>query len=550
MLASYAVFFGIVLWPWIQVATYGAPAGHNSNVEDRWLVPWIIGWVGHVLTVAPWRLFDVPINHPVPAQLAAIEHFLSSSIAALPVLGATGNAVLATNVVAIASYPLAALCMNRLLVALGCSALAAWVAGVAFALGPERVPGNVMSLKYPNLYLPLVALCLTRLREQPDVGRAAWLALALTLALLSSYYLAVLVLFAAGIWGLCELARRSPDRARYLGWAIAAAIAALAVLAVISIPYFARPEAILSGEGDRISPIRMMLNRYLLGMRVWGLGNLQVYIAAAALLLVAAARPVGLLARRGALIAAIALALMLGPQQVLFGREVTLPFALLAESPASFFRYPFRFSVLWGFGAALLVAATLEAMRRRLPGALGSSVIAAVAALTLEGQLRRAAGTGVEEYVSIRQPVYAAVRDVAAADGTGPLLELPHDPGFRVGEAPRVEIQSMLGWTIHRQPLILGYVDFPPLQRRWINGAISRLPAGNAIDDLKSMTGLKWLLLQPRAVWREPEQRDRLMRHGGMTMMLSQDGWDLLRIDRPVRHPEWLAHVAAGKQPD
>ena len=77
------------------------------------------------------------------------------------------------NAVALASYPLAALAMDRLLLALGCGGLVAWTGGLLFALGPLRVPGNLQVLQYPNVYLPLLALALMRLRREPDARAGA-----------------------------------------------------------------------------------------------------------------------------------------------------------------------------------------------------------------------------------------------------------------------------------------------------------------------------------------------------------------------------------------
>lgn len=549
--ASYLAFFVWALWPWIRVATFGEPAGHLSNIEDHWLVAWIIGWVGNVVTHAPGRLFDVPINYPAPAQLAAIEHFLSSAVFVAPVLAATGNAVLAANLAALASYPLAAFAMNRLLVELGASAMVAWIGGVVFALGPERVPANVLVLKYPNLYLPLVALCLTRLRREPDVRRAAWLSLSLTLALLSSYYLAVLVLCAGGIWGACELLRAGPQRGRYAALAIGATGAALAILVLVSIPYLARPEARGHAAPATVSVARMAIDKAMAHVRFAMVGAPQTYLALLALLLVLARAPAGTFARRGALIAGFSALMMLGPTQVVHGWEVPLPFALLMATPGAFFRYPFRFSILFGFGVTLLASAGMEGARRYFR-ATGTVVAGLIGLVMVSGLVQQIAPAGIAEFFSIRRPVYAAVREAIRADGgDGPLLELPHSrSGRRDGQRYEVgvEIQSMLGWTIHRQPLIVGYVDFPPPHRPIVDAAIARLPSGNAIDVLTSMTRLKWLLLQPREAWLDAPARDKLLRLSGLTRVLSYDGWDLLRVDRPARHPEWYDAVRAGER--
>src|SRR5262249_8985613 len=190
-----------------------------------------------------------PVSYPAPAQLAGTEHFLSSQIVFLPVYALTGNALLGANVVALASYPLAAVSMQRLLLALGCAGATAWVGGLVFALGPMRVPANLQLIQYLNLYLPMVALLILRLRERATLGAATALAAVFALGVFSSYYLAIMLGLLAGIWTLVELRRPEPHRARFLLLVAAATGAGMALLAIVSIPYFVRPEAVGRGPG-------------------------------------------------------------------------------------------------------------------------------------------------------------------------------------------------------------------------------------------------------------------------------------------------------------
>ena len=97
--AAYAVVLGVCAWPWLQVAAHSAPLGALVNAADEWLVPWILGWVGHALATDPRHFLDANINYPAPGQLTGIEHFLSSQLLFAPVFWTTGNAVLAANVV-------------------------------------------------------------------------------------------------------------------------------------------------------------------------------------------------------------------------------------------------------------------------------------------------------------------------------------------------------------------------------------------------------------------------------------------------------------------
>ena len=60
--------------------------------------------------------------------------------------------------------------------------------------------GNVHVVQYLNFYLPLVALLLVRLRDDPVPRRAVPLMLALAAGAFSSYYLALLLALVAAVW--------------------------------------------------------------------------------------------------------------------------------------------------------------------------------------------------------------------------------------------------------------------------------------------------------------------------------------------------------------
>ncbi|MGH7895413.1 MAG: hypothetical protein ACREQL_12150, partial [Candidatus Binatia bacterium] len=233
---GYLVVFGVLFAPWIRIAADAIP--HQPQTQDARVVVWVLGWVAHALRTAPGHLFDAPINYPAPAQLTGSEHLVTSQLVAAPVYWLTGNAVLAANLTAMTSYVLAAVVMERLVTAVGAGALPAWTAGLVFALGPLRAPAHVQTLQYANLFLPLVALALVRLRERATPARAAGVFVATLLGLFSSYYTAVLVLVVAFGWSALD----PPPRARgsFFALAVVTVLASLAVLALASRPYLAR----------------------------------------------------------------------------------------------------------------------------------------------------------------------------------------------------------------------------------------------------------------------------------------------------------------------
>jgi hypothetical protein len=92
-----------------------------------------------------------------------------------------------------------------------------------------------------------------------------------------------------------------------------------------------------------------------------------------------------------------------------------------------FIRYPLRFKVVAGFALALLAAAGLEALRRRLPGRAGPVVAAAIGIVLVVDPARnllRFETYGVAA-LGWNAWVYERVARIAREEGPGPLLELP-----------------------------------------------------------------------------------------------------------------------------
>jgi hypothetical protein len=447
--AGYALVTAVLAWPWIASARRGFPAGALLvSPSDARLLVWILAWVSHALVTAPARLFDANIAYPAPAQLASAEHMLSSQLLFLPLYQLTGNALLALNVLVLLSYPLAAVAMQRLCLRLGLSAAPAWMAGLLYALGPLRVAGNLHIAQYFNFYLPLIAVAVMRLREQPTAARAVALGIAFLLALFSSYYLAVMACVVAAAWALSELRRPGTGQRRFAALATVALVVPLGALALVSLPYLARPEAgtftLNAYPGDEMMytefayvPGLVDLLRFIFPSGVWyaspemlqdpafwgrvALGILVVFVrgwfgavplvlAALGLLALRSASPGARRAARwGVVLTVLATLLMLGPMQVVMGRSISLPFAWILTTPARVFRFPFRFIVVAGFGTALLGAAALEGARRRLGDGVGWALAASAAVLVLATHGRRLTGTGIDEVRGQTAPVYGLV---------------------------------------------------------------------------------------------------------------------------------------------
>jgi hypothetical protein len=142
-------------------------------------------------------------------------------------------------------------------------------------------------------------------------------------------------------------------------------------------------------------------------------------------------------------------------------------------------------------------------------------------------------------------PIYDTVRDVAAREGAGPLLELPVPENTKQSH----HWDAMIGSTRHWLPLVTGNTTFPPPHRAVLERTLARLPASEALDELVDMTHVRWLLLRPRPEWPDPAVRESILRLDGVETVAERDGWTLVRVARAPRRPDWFAAIAAGGVP-
>jgi hypothetical protein len=105
---------------------------------DTRLFLWTISWDVHALLHQPLSIFDANIFFPEPRSLAYSEHLIGSAVLGAPALLASGNPVLALNVIVLLSCVLSGLGAYYLARHLGVGTVAALAAGVVFAFGPAR----------------------------------------------------------------------------------------------------------------------------------------------------------------------------------------------------------------------------------------------------------------------------------------------------------------------------------------------------------------------------------------------------------------------------
>lgn len=546
--ASYLAVFAALCAPWLQAARHAIPsAGSPADVR---LLTWILWWVARSLQIDPSRILDAPFNYPVPAQLTGSEHFASAQLVFLPVYAATGNPILGINAVLFLAYPLAAFAMNRLLRALGFDALVAWTIGFGFALGAVQVPADVHNLHVFAVYPALVALTLRRMRDDPRPLRAAAFAAVFLLALFASYYTAAIVLVVLVLWVAFEAARPEPKRAQFLATAVAIVAASLLLLVIVSLPYLSRgqaeePTAILDGI-----KLGTVLNAHAFAARpAHFLGGVSLGLGAAGLagLLVPRWRWASLL---GVLLVAASAFIVLGGNRALLELAGSGPLADVLTFPVRFFRNLIRLSVIASLGLALLGAVALQIARLRLPRELGLAAVAicAVAIAYERGSLLFHPALDTSAALTVDAPVYVKVKQIAAREGRGPLLELPlGSKGFPL------QADAMLGNALHELPLLTGWTGYPPLERGLVDENILQLPSEEAVQELVDMTHLRWILLRPASFWESRRERSRfarqLLRIEGVGPEHRIGQWSLIGVKRPVRHPEWFDTLARGAAP-
>jgi hypothetical protein len=206
-----------VLLTWLMTAPLSlAPATRALALSaDTRLFLWTISWDVHALLHQPASLFDANIFYPEPRTLAYSEHLLGSAVLGAPALLATGNPVLALNLVVLLSCVLCGLGAHFLARQLGASVPAALAAGVVFAFGGPRFVRLAQVHLATVQYLPFaLAFCHRYLEGRRRRDLLAALAF-LTLQALTSGHgglflvlaLGALVLYSAAIHALPPLLR-------------------------------------------------------------------------------------------------------------------------------------------------------------------------------------------------------------------------------------------------------------------------------------------------------------------------------------------------------
>jgi hypothetical protein len=475
------------------------PRDTIAYVGDSLESVYIVAWNVHQFFRSPAHLFDANILFPHPRALAFTDHRLLPSLAVAPIVWATGNPVLATNVAAGLACLLAALGGRRLAIVLGLPPISAWAAGALYAFHTYQVN------EAPRLNIVahgFVAFALAELVLYLKTGdyRHAWRTAGFMLlqGFSSNYHLLYGALVVALVV-LGALAVRPRAVAPRLPMLAAASLVAALLFAPVAVPYLrsAREQGYVRELGPGIglehyvstSPTNLFYGAIGTEVRLQQrgphfVGFLSLALALFALAAWARRRPEG--AATGAIppavwvpaAAALALVLVLlslGPDVTAWGHRLGPgPYRLLHRWVPGFqlVRIPERLGLLAMLFVGLLAGRGLSLLETR--GArLGAVLLATLIPLEHIGPLP----------VSERVPVGKGVPEFVRWLATNPARAIAEVPIHGEGLV-REETEEMYFSAYHRKPIIHGYTAYPPLLSKVLRRAAAQFPSETSLQAL------------------------------------------------------------------
>ncbi|HEV7500773.1 MAG TPA: hypothetical protein VGQ33_12255, partial [Vicinamibacteria bacterium] len=475
------------------------PRDTIAYVGDSLESVYIVAWNVHQLFRSPAHLFDANVLYPHPRALAFTDHRLLPSLAVAPVLWATGNPVLATNLAVGLACLLAALGGRRLGTVLGLPPVAAWAAGALYAFHTYQINEaprlNIVAHGFIAFALAELILYL-RTGERRRAARTAGFMLLQGLS--SNYHLLYGALVIALVV-LGALAARPREVARRLPVLAAFSLAAALLFAPVALPYVrsAREQGYVRDLGPGIglehyvstSPGNLFYGAIGTDVRLQQRGPHFVGFLSLALALLALAEwalrrprdagpgalpPAVWVPAAGALALALVL-LSLGSDVTAWGHRLGPgPYRLLYAWVPGFqlVRIPERLGLLAMLFVGLLAGRGLSLLETR--GArLGAVLLAALMPLEHVGPLP------VTERVPVVRRVPESVRWLAANPARA-VAEVPiHGEGL-----VREETEEMYFSAYHWKPIIHGYTAYPPLLSRILRRVAAQFPSETSLQVL------------------------------------------------------------------
>jgi len=523
--AVFAVATGIMAGPFCNFSHLGSAVYPG----DARLLTWVLAWDNHAL-LHGLPLFQANYYYPALQSLAYNEHLFGLSLFTLPIYATTGNAVLGFNLVLLFSWfanGLAAYALVRRHVR---DELAAVVGGLIYAFSYYRMlHGHSHAHLVWAFLIPLSLIALERWFIRPTWPRFLTLVAPILCEVLTSWYMAVMVLMANALYFLClwidvmwEGRRRPSDIVgssrsvvKMIGQCLAGATAVFPVLAYFARPYSALP-AVGMGEAARYSagftallypPQNTWIGRWLvsLGDRHprWIWGETTLYLGAIAVLF--AAIGIGALItpalRRRSLtgvapgvavfapaLGVVALLLAAGPSaSFVEGNGGWHAFDLFARAPfMGSFRCPARFTELLLLSMALLAGLGAAVLHHRFgwKGRLATVLLIPVMLsewYVVDFPLGKPKAEPIPPVYS-----YLAALDVHA------LVSLPTHRGRR--EEWTLPADYLLYSTAHWHPIVNGFGRAEPPEHFSVINHMAAFPGPNGTRTMRRL-GVDYVVL-------------------------------------------------------
>jgi hypothetical protein len=551
-----ASFLPLSLRPWDTIAYVG------DSLESVYLVAWNV----HQAFRSPLHLFDANVLYPHRQALAFTDHRLLPSLLVAPVIWATGNPVLATNLAVGLACLLAAFAGRRLCALLGADAVGAWAGGALYAFHTYQIneAPRLNIVFHGFLALALAELLLYLRRGEP---RRAWTTAGCLLlqGLSSNYHLLYGALLVGLVVGLALAARPRHTLRLLPRLALAGGLAAV-LFAPIAAVYVAQARSqgyarelpqgidlvhyVSTAPGNVIyGSIGVETRLQQRGPHFAGFVSLALGALCVGLALTRRLSGDGLLPARGAALGAAGLALLfvalsLGADLVAFGQELGPgPYRLLWRFVPGFrlVRIPERLGLLAMLFLAVLVALALTwlAARGRTRLAL---LLAALVPLEHLSQL------SVHEQVPVGKRVPEVYRWLAGQ----PVAALAEMPARGEGLVRR-ETLEMYFSTFHWWRTIHGYTAYPPPLTRALRREADRFPAPGALAALDRV-GVDTVIVhrgRPGAVDLRQKLEDAGLDEGRLPGLLAAAELDLTAgLGRALAQGSirGLARFAAGEE--
>lgn len=514
-------------WPglrrWDTAVDYAVVGGNLGQLQeaDFFLNAWTITWVSHALAHDPVNLFNGNTFFPARYSVAYSESMIGYVPLFAPVYWATGNPILALNVMAALTYPLAAVCAF-LLARLWLRPAPAALAGMlyAFTLGRYVTVPHYQCLGIAGV--PLIVMAVEQWLRHARARSAILLVVAIVWQSMCSGYMIYGVLILLLVWVPASLwhHRARLDRRRLVGLAMAGAVAGGLVIALMW-PYLVlRAQGLITAYDDEIesgglvpSVARRQLRTELF---LFGPRPLGWLLAAVAVLL--PARDEQRWLKRGALLLIVTGCIAsLGPRMDLgLGAPLWSPYLLLRDWLPGFasVRNPNRFAILAILGTVLLAGIGAERLTRNLSRrvqwlAVGVALAASLALVPFPELPSHPVPEGASP-----PPVLSWLRQ--HGDGRA-VLELPAAAG-----AAQRSRRTFLS-TAHWHPVVEGYAVNGPKHVGMINWLARALPDESALQQIVDLVDVRWLVVhhdemdeRSRAVWdgRLPDGIERVATFG------------------------------------